>query len=150
MAFPYGFTANDLHERLTPARVSDITDNEDGKVEQAAVDTAAEIELFAGRYYAVPLSPFTAGLRTLFLDLWRWRLIFNCKPLWLNTDDKSSDEYAIAQHRKRIEAWLAGLASDDRVSVLPGVAERTTGVAPTGAWSTGGASRMTRGALSTI
>lgn len=150
MAVPYGLTATDLHERLSPERIADITDNDDQKVEQAALDTAAEIELFAGRYYAVPLAPFTGGLRTLFLDLWRWRLIFNCKPLWLNTDDKASDEYAIAQNRRRIEAWLAGLSSDERTIVLPGVAERSTDIAPSGAWSAGGGTRMSRKALSAI
>ena len=148
MAYPYGLALEDLHERFTPARLSEITDNDDSKVEQAAIDVAAEIELYAGKYYVVPLAPFSAGLRMIFLDLWRWRLLFNCKPEWLNTDDKESEEYAIAQRRKRLEAWLTGLSSDDRATVLPGVAELTAGVTSTGgAWSMGSAPLMTRGAL---
>jgi hypothetical protein len=92
--------------------------------------------------------PFTAGLRTIFLDLWRWRLIFNCKPEWLNTDDKESEEYAIAQRRKRLESWLTGLSTETRSSVLPGVQEASAGVSSTGgAWSTGTRPVMTRKAL---
>lgn len=140
--------AADLHERFTVARIAEITDNDDSKIEKAAIDTAGEIELYAGKHYAVPLTPFTAGLRTIFLDLWRWRLLFNCKPEWLNTDDKESEEYAIAQRRKRLETWLAGLSSETRSTVLPGVTELTTGVTSTGgAWSTGTRPVMTRGAL---
>jgi hypothetical protein len=146
--YPYGLKREDLYERLTPQRIADITDGDDAKVEQAAVDTAGEIELFAGKYYTVPLAPFGAGLRTIFLDLWRWRLLFNCKPEWLNTDDKESEEYAIAQGRKRLEAWLRGLASDARDSVLPGVTERATGSTTAGgAWSTGSAAVFTRASL---
>ena len=148
MSFPYGFKLEDLYERLAPSRIDEITDNDNSTVEQAAIDTAGEIELYAGKHYAVPLSPFTAGLRTIFLDLWRWRLIFNCKPEWLNTDDKESEEYAIAQRRKRLEVWLVGLSSETRPTVLPGVAELTSGVTSTGgAWSTGTRPVMTRGAL---
>ena len=148
MAYPYGLTLEDLHERLTPSRIGEITDNDNSKVERAANDTAGEIELHAGKHYAVPLAPFTTGLRTIFLDLWRWRLIFNCKPEWLNTDDKESEEYAIAQRRKRLESWLAGLSSETRSSVLPGVTEVSAGVSSTGgAWSTGTRPVMTRNAL---
>lgn len=148
MAYPYGLALEDLHERLTPTRIGEITDNDNSKVERAANDTAGEIELHAGKHYAVPLTPFTAGLRTIFLDLWRWRLIFNCKPEWLNTDDKESEEYAIAQRRKRLELWLTGLSTETRSSVLPGVQELSAGVSSTGgAWSTGTRPVMTRKAL---
>lgn len=148
MAYPYGLAPEDLYERLSPSRVNDITDGDASKIEQAAHDTAGEIELYAGKYYAVPLAPFTPGLRMVFLDLWRWRLLFNCKPEWLNNDDRESEEHAIAQGRKRLEIWLAGLASEDRATVLPGIAERTS-PAPTtsGAWSTGSAQLMTRRSL---
>jgi hypothetical protein len=146
--YPYGLTLEDVYERIAPARVAEITDNDNSKVEQAAHDTAGEIELHAGKYYVVPLAPFSAGLRTIFLDLWRWRLLFNCKPAWLNTSDKESEEYAIAQQRRRLEPWLAGLASEDRSTVLPGVAELTSGATSTsGAWSTGSAPVMTRASL---
>jgi hypothetical protein len=146
--YPYGLKLEDLHERLTPQRIAEITDGDDSRIEQAAIDTAGEIELYAGKYYAVPLSPFGAGLRAIFLDLWRWRLIFNCKPEWLNTDDRESEEYAIAQRRKRLEAWLAGLPSDTRSTVLPGAVEVTSGSTSTGgAWSTGGQPVLTRTAL---
>jgi phage gp36-like protein len=148
MAYPYGLKLEDLYERLSATRIGEITDNDNSKVERAANDTAGEIELHAGKHYAVPLMPFSTGLRTIFLDLWRWRLIFNCKPEWLNTDDKESEEYAIAQRRKRLESWLAGLSSETRSSVLPGVTEVTTGVSSTGgAWSTGTRPVMTREAL---
>ncbi len=148
MAYPYGLKLEDLYERLTPARIGEITDNDNAKVELAAIDTAAEIELYAGKYYVVPLAPFTSGLRMIFLDLWRWRLIFNCKPLWLNTDDKNSDEYAIAKRRGALEAWLAGLCSEPRATVLPGVTELSSGAASSGgAWSTGSDALMTRKAL---
>ncbi|HET7437518.1 MAG TPA: phage protein Gp36 family protein [Thermoanaerobaculia bacterium] len=146
--YPYDFKQEDLHERLTPARIDEITDGDDTRVEQAAIDTAGEIELYAGKYYVTPLAPFTAGLRTVFLDLWRWRLLFNCKPEWLNTDDKESEEYAIAQRRRRLESWLAGLSSDDRSTVLAGVVERGSGATSTGgAWSTGSRAVMTRASL---
>lgn len=148
MAYPYGLGPSDLHERLSAARITEITDDDETKVEQAAIDTAAEIELYAGKYYAVPLAPFTAGLRMIFLDLWRWRLIFNCKPLWLNTDDKDSEEYAIAQRRKRLESWLVGLSSEKRETVLPGVTELQPAMPSSGgAWSTGSAPLMTRTSL---
>jgi hypothetical protein len=149
VAYPYGLALQDLYERLTPERINEITDNDTAKVELAAIDTAAEIELYAGKYYAVPLGPFTPGLRMIFLDLWRWRLIFNCKPLWLNTDDKESEEYAIAQRRKRLEVWLAGLCGDTRDTVLPGVAEvsNSSVSANASAWSTGSAPVMTRASL---
>jgi phage gp36-like protein len=146
--YPYGLKLEDLYERFTPQRISEITDGDNSKGEQAAVDTAGEIELYAGKYYAIPLAPFGAGLRTIFLDLWRWRLIFNCKPEWLNTDDKESEEYAIAQRRKRLESWLIGLSSDARDTVLPGVAEVTSSTTTTGgAWSTGSTPVLTRAAL---
>ncbi|MGN6187198.1 MAG: phage protein Gp36 family protein, partial [Thermoanaerobaculia bacterium] len=106
MAYPYGFKLEDIYERMTPARVADITENDLSQVERAAIDTAAEIELHAAKYYAIPLTPFTAGLRMIFLDLWRWRLLFNCKPEWLNTDDRNSEEFALAQRRRRLEVWL--------------------------------------------
>ena len=149
MAYPYGLSLEDLYERLPSARINEITDNDNTKVERAAIDTAAEIELYAGKYYATPLAPFTSGLRMIFLDLWRWRLIFNCKPLWLNTDDKESEEYAIAQRRKRLEVWLASLSSDARDTVLPGVAELSASSVSTSAsaWSTGSSPVMTRTAL---
>ena len=148
MAYPYGLTIEDLHQRLAAARIAEITDNDTSKVEIAAHDSAGEIELHAAKYYAVPLTPFTAGLRTIFLDLWRWRLIFNCKPEWLNTDDKDSEEYAIAQRRKRLEVWLAGLSSEPPSTVLPGVAELSAVTTSTGgAWSTGSRPVMTRAAL---
>lgn len=148
MAYPYGLKLEDLYERLTPERISEITDNNNTKVEQAASDTAAEIELYAGKYYVVPLAPFTAGLRMVFLDLWRWRLLFNCKPEWLNTDHKDSEEYAIAQRRKRLEVWLAGLCSDGRETVLPGLTELSATLrSSSGAWSTGSAAVMTRKVL---
>lgn len=149
MAYPYGFTLEDLYERLTSERIAEITDNDPSKVETAAHDTAAEIELYAGRYYATPLAPFTAGLRTIFLDLWRWRLIFNCKPVWLTTDDAKSDEHAIARQRKRLEVWLEGLASDTRETLLPGIADLSSGTAgkSDGAWSTGATALMTRRTL---
>jgi phage gp36-like protein len=146
--YPYGLKLEDLYERLSPQRVGEITDGDNSKVEQAAIDTAGEIELYAGKYYAVPFAPFGAGLRTIFLDLWRWRLLFNCKPEWLNTDDKDSEEYAVAQQRKRLECWLTGLASDARETVLPGVTETaTSGTTAGGAWSTGGPALFTRSAL---
>jgi hypothetical protein len=146
--YPYGLQAEDLHERLTPQRIAEITEGDDNKVEQAAIDSAGEIELHAGRFYATPLAPFGAGLRTIFLDLWRWRLYYNCKPEWLNTDDKESEEYAIAQGRKRLEAWLKGLATDTRETVLPGVIEITpASTSAGGAWSTSGTPVLTRAAL---
>lgn len=148
MAYPYGLGPSDLHERLPGARITEITDDDETKVEQAAIDTAAEIEMYAGKYYAVPLAPFTAGLRMIFLDLWRWRLIFNCKPLWLNTDNKESEEFAIAQRRKRLESWLVGLSSEKRETVLPGVTELQPAISSSGgAWSTGSAPLMTRTSL---
>lgn len=144
MAFPYELTAADLHARLTPSRIEEITDGDGSKVEQAAIDTAAEIELHAGKFYAVPLAPFAGGLRTIFLDLWRWRLLFNCRPEWLNTDDKESEEYAIAQQRKRIEKWLCDFSPGD----LPGVTVVSDGASQSGgAWSTGSTGVMTRAAL---
>lgn len=150
MAYPYGFAIEDLHERLSPERIHDLTDGDLTKVERAAVDTAAEIELHAGKYYAIPLTPFTSALRMIFLDLWRWRLIFNCKPEWLNTDDRNSEEFAIAQRRKRLEIWLEGLASDERSSVLPGVNEAAVHsqvTLSTGAWSAAAPPLMTRRSL---
>ena len=148
MAYPYGFTPEDLLQRFSQTRIDEITDNQPAKIEQAAIDTAAEIELFASRYYVTPLDPFAAGLRTIFLDLWRWRLLFNCKPEWLNTSDKDSEEYAIAARRKQLELWLAGLGSDSRETVLPGATEisasRSTNAS---AWSTGSSAVMTRAAL---
>ena len=150
MAYPYGLALADLYERLTPERINEITDNDTSKVELAAIDTAAEIELFAGKYYALPLVPFTSGLRMIFLDLWRWRLIFNCKPLWLNTDDKESEEYAIAQRRKRLEVWLAGLSSNSRETVLPGLTELSASATSNNsaaAWSAGSSPVMTRASL---
>lgn len=144
MAFPYGFAANDLHKRLSPSRIAEITDGDASKVEEAAIDTAAEIELHAGKFYSVPLAPFTDGVRTLFLDLWRWRLLFNCRPEWLNTDDKESEEYAIAQQRRRIEKWLCEFSPGD----LPGVTAISDGASQSGgAWSIGSVPVMTRRAL---
>jgi pyridoxine 5'-phosphate synthase PdxJ len=148
LPYPYGLKLEDIYERMPPARVADVTDGDLSQVERAAIDTAAEIELHAGKYYQLPLAPFTSGLRMIFLDLWRWRLLFNCKPEWLNTDDKDSEEFAIAQRRKRLEAWLTGLSSDARPAVLPGVAELSTGSGTASdAWSIGSAPVMTRRAL---
>jgi phage gp36-like protein len=130
MSFPYGFVADDLLERFSEERlvqITDVTNNppstrDDAAIEKAANDAAGELDMAAGRYYVTPLDPLTGGLRMVLLDLWAWRLLFNCKPDWLESEQKG-DGFSWSDRRKELMAWLKGLSSPKRETVLPGVAE---------------------------
>ena len=154
MAFPYGLTANDLHERFEEAKLIQITDDvanptglrDDAKIERAAIDAAGEIAMAAASKYAVPLTPLTDEVRPILIDLWAWRLIFNNRPLWLNTTDPSEDNYAWTRRRKEIVVWLRDLQAGK--FTLPGVALATAASpASGGSWSQGGTNVMTRAGL---
>jgi phage gp36-like protein len=126
MANPYGFTAADVLARFSETELTQLTDGADTfdeeKVDQAIRDGCAEFDGAASRYYMTPISPLSEWVRTILLDLIAWRLIFNCKREWLNTDQQ--DALAWTARRKEIVAWLAGLQSPDRKIVLADVAER--------------------------
>jgi phage gp36-like protein len=139
MAFPYGFTANDLLERFSADRLVQITDvvnappetRDDVAIEKAAIDTAAELEKHGARYYVFPLTPFPTYLRADFLDLWAWRLLFNVRPDWVEVE-KTTDGYSWADRRKELVVWLNRLSSPKREAVLPGCQEVTTRVSASG------------------
>lgn len=150
MGFPYGLTAEDLQARFSEQKLIDITDevndppttlNEE-LLEDAANDAAGELESYAGAYYQLPLQPLIGILRTNLLDLWAWRLLFNVKPDWLETE-RISDGFSWKDRRKELVKWMESLAAGS-VS-LPGVTPLSaTSTTSGGAWSTGGTNVMTR------
>lgn len=151
--FPYGLTADDLHARFAEQKLVEITDEtndppttrDDQLIEDAANDAAGELEGYAGAYYTLPLDPFTSTLRTNFLDLWAWRLLFNCKPDWLE-QERMSDGFSWKDRRKELVKWMEGLASG--ASQLPGVTLiSSTSSSGGGAWSAAGNNVMTRKSL---
>ncbi len=153
---PYSLTADDLLERFSQQRLVELTDptgaaRDDAKIELAALDAAGELEMAAARYYQVPLTPFTQGLRVIFLDLWAWRLVFNNRPEWLNTADPADDNYALVRRRKELDAWLKAIANGDpeKRQVIAGCEPLTSTPEPSsgGAWSKGGGNVMTRESL---
>ncbi len=149
MAFPYSLTANDLLARFEQQKLVEITDTthdppttrDDAKIETAANDAANELELYASQYYTIPLSPFTSTLRPLFLDLWAWRLLFNCKPDWLSTD-RSDNGFSWSDRRKELLGWLKDLQNGK--ATLPGMTEIGSSSSSGGAWATSGEGVMTR------
>ena len=154
MAFPYGFVADDLLERFSQKRLVEITDvtqnppttRDDAAIEQAAIDAAGELDMSAGRYYVTPLAPFTDGLGMVFLDLWAWRLLFNCKPDWLESEQKG-EGFSWSDRRKELVAWLKGLSSPKRETVLPGCTEVATRTSSSGIKFTTGTPVMTKTSL---
>lgn len=151
MAFPYGFTANDLLERFSQKQLIDITDTtsstpttrDDAAIEKAAIDAAGEFEKHASRYYVTPVDPLPSWLRTDLVDLWAWRLLFNCKPDWLEQESKG-EGFSWSDRRKELLKWLSGLSSPKRESVLPGCAELSALSSASGVWSQAGTPRFTR------
>jgi hypothetical protein len=84
------------------------------------------------------VNPLTAFVRTKLLDLCAWRLLFNCKPLWLN--DEHEDGAVWIRARKELLDWMTGKSDPDDRIVLPGCDELSTPAAPRGrasAWSDG-------------
>lgn len=153
---PYDLTADDLLERFSEQRLVELTDpqnlaRDDEKIERAALDAAGELEMAAARYYQVPLSPFTEGLRVIFLDLWAWRLVFNNHPEWLNTADAADDNYALVRRRKELVAWLKSIgdADPEKRTVLPGCEPIASTPEPSsgGAWSRPARNVMNRSTL---
>jgi hypothetical protein len=151
MAFPYDFVANDLRERFDEQRLIEITDvtnnppttRNDAAIEKAAIDAAGELEKHAGRYYVTPLTPFPAFLRPDFLDLWAWRLLFNCKPDWLQAEARG-EGFSWSDRRRELLTWMQGLSSPDRKSVLAGCTELSERTSASGVWATSGTPKMTR------
>lgn len=151
MAFPYGFAADDLLERFSEERlvqITDVTNNppttcDDVAIEKAAIDAAGEMEKHASRYYTIPVTPFPGWLRTELLDLWAWRLVFNCRPDWMEAEQKG-EGFSWTDRRKELVKWLTGLSSPKRESVLPGCTELGALTSATGVWSQGGTAKFTR------
>ena len=151
MSSPYGFVADDLLERFSEERlvqITDVTNNppttrDDAAIEKAAVDAAGELDMSAGRYYVTPLDPFSDGLRTVFLDLWAFRLLFNCKPDWLESEQRG-EGFSWSDRRKELITWLRGLSSPKRETVLPGCTEVATRTSTNGISFRAGTPVMTK------
>lgn len=126
MANPYGLVADDLEDRFSAEQLSDITDGVDGaivdtKIDQAIVDAAAEFDGYAARYYVTPVTPLSAFVKTKLLDLCAWRLLFNCKPTWLNSEQEQAVVWRTV--RKELLDWMKAIGSEKREQVLAGCTE---------------------------
>lgn len=150
MSNAYGFTSNDVLARFSEQELEELTDGagsfDEQKVDQAIRDGAGEFDGWASRYYETPISPLTEAVRTNLLDLFAWRLIFNCKREWLNAEQEKA---LIWQgRRKELLVWMTALGSVKRDVVLAGCVERTTPAAPRGLpKAVAGTPQMTRAKL---
>jgi phage gp36-like protein len=141
MAYPNGLARELILQRFSEARLVQITDQtnrpastvDEAALERAANEAYGEFEQHASRFYVMPLAtPLPQWLLTILIDLWAFRLLFNCRPEWLETE-QTRDGFSWKDRRKEIVAWLEGLSSPKRESVLPGfveiaVRQSTTGV----------------------
>jgi len=127
MSNAYGFTSTDVLARFSADELTQLTDGEDvfdpAKVDQAIRDGCAEFDGYAARYYVTPVSPLFEWIRTILLDLIAWRLIFNCKREWLNTDQEKA--LAWTARRKEILTWMQAIGSVKRDVVLAGCVENS-------------------------
>lgn len=124
MANPYGLVADDVEARFSQEDLAEITTDaagdpiDDAKIDQAILDAASEFDGYAGRYYVTPVEPFTAFVRTKLLDLCAWRLLFNCRPRWLNAEGEQAVVWRSV--RKELVDWMKALSDEKRSQVLPG------------------------------
>ena len=121
----YGFSTDDLRKRFSEHDLIDLTAEEgsnvidEEKITQAIKDGEDEFNLAASRYYVIPVAPLPDAVRKKILDLISYQLVA-LKPAWLN--DRADGQFWMTL-RKRLDKWLDGLKSENRLDVIPGAGE---------------------------
>lgn len=148
MPSKYGLVADDLAGRLDEQRLIELTDDEaspsgvrdDAVCEEAIRRAESEFESYAGRLYALPVSPVTESLTDKLLDSAAYYLMTR-KPELL--DDPNSFWRG---KRKEILAWLTDVAKG--TVVFEGVAAAPPATNPGSAVVSSDSPRLTN--LSTV
>lgn len=142
MAGSYSIDVDRIKARLGEERVMQLTDDDNaGAIDITAVDEAivsaeAEMHLYAGVYYDVPLrksdgTTVPDGIKDLLTDSTCWRLMTR-RPEFLRNGADEGEFWE--RRRKEILAWLNAIAhaSPDRRLLVPGAVERSTAVVSRG------------------
>lgn len=135
----YEITTADLKRKFTEQELIELTDDANtGSVDEAVIALAIasgeeEFNLYASRYYAIPVTPLPAAVKEKVIDLCAYQLMTR-RPRLLH--DEAADGPFWIRLRKELLRWLEALASEKRTALIPGADENAAPVA------TGGRARV--------